>query len=280
MLTVYVDDSGTHNEARVAAAACCVSSVSEWGTFNRKWREVECREAFRHFHMSAFAACRRDEWCRDCRDGKTSEEEHPWRSWSSNKRERVITKLVNIVYKYIQVGFGWAIIKEDYNDLVAPPLRDKTGEPYTYAFACCGGQIKKWRDYRKITQPMEYVFDLIPHKEKETQIATLFVRSLEYDPEAATKYGFTQTGYSFKNKKLVLPLLAADMLAWATVQELLHTSEIRLLESHESRIVCRMFEAAGDAHRKTFMGYQTREQLKEWVEKETALREKIGKLKG
>jgi hypothetical protein len=123
---------------------------------------------------------------------------------------------------------------------------------------------------------MEYVFDLMPHREKEAQIATLFVRSLEFDPDAAAKYGFTESGYSFKNKKIVLPLLAADMLAWATVQELLHATNIRSLDSHESRIVCRTFEESGEG-RKTFMGYQTRAQLEKWVKDETAFRDKTGK---
>jgi hypothetical protein len=65
------------------------------------------------------------------------------------------------------------------------------------------------------------------------------------------------------------------MLAWATVQELLHAEGIRRLDTPEARIVCMAFEH----HRlKLPMGFQTRSQLAKWVTDETAMRKAKGLL--
>jgi hypothetical protein len=272
MFAVYVDDSGTHDDARIAAAGCCVSSVRLWKRFERDWIAVEKDEGFQHFHMSAFAACSLQAWCRDCRNGTTTEEDHPWRRWSERKRKRVLKRLLPIVCENVRFGTGWAIIKKDYNGVVTGELRDRTGEPYSYAFACSAGQLRKWRDWHKITEPMEYIFDLMPHKEKEAEIASLFVRSVEVT-HAVQNYGMVPQGFSFKNKKLVRQLLSADMLAWATVQELLHAEGIRRIPSgSDAEIVCRTFERARP---RMSMGYQTREQLIEWATKEIAARQAL-----
>ena len=127
MHTVYVDDSGTHNEAKVAAAACCVSAAKPWKRYEREWRVIEAAEQFQHFHMSAFAACKPGVWCRDCQIYKTSEEDHPWREWSMTKRRRVLKALVEVVCEYVEAGVGWAMIKTDYNEVVPPLLRKHAG---------------------------------------------------------------------------------------------------------------------------------------------------------
>jgi hypothetical protein len=267
MFTVYVDDSGTHTEAKIAAGACCVSSIRLWKRYERDWIAVEKDEGFQHFHMSAFAACRPDAWCRACRRGDTDEKGHPWREWTERKRRRVLKRLLPIICENLRFGTGWAIVKADYDELIPTELKEKTGEPFTYAFQCCGGQLRKWREFYKITGPMEYVFDLMPHQSKRDEIASLFVRSIER-ADIAPRYGMTPQSLSFKDKKRIRQLLSADTLAWATVQELLHAEGIRPINaSSDAEIVCRTFELARP---KMSMGYQTREQLGEWARKEIA----------
>jgi len=273
MITVYVDDSGTHDPAKVAAAACCLSSVSDWRRFERAWLAVGKEEGFKHFHMSEFAACRSEGWCRDCKKGETFERDHPWREWSMTKRKRVIRTLGEIICKHIKVGAGWAIVKSEYDSLVPPELRKVTGDHYTYAFSCCGGQLRKWRAHQNMTGPMEFVFDLMPHKVKEGEIAAVFMRSVENEA-VLSNYGISERGYSFKNKRQVVQLLSADTLAYATVQETLMSKHIRDFNCIETKIICGIFER----HRpKTVMGYQTAKQLEEWVREEMAFHAATGK---
>jgi hypothetical protein len=273
MFTVYVDDSGTHESAKIAAAACCVSSVRLWKRYERDWIDVERDEGFKHFHMSAFAACHPDRWCRDCRNGKTDAGDHPWREWSLRKRHRVLKRLLPIVCQCVRFGAGWAIIKEDYNSVISGKLRAVTGEPFSYAFQCTGGQLRKWRAFYGVNEPMKYVFDLMPHQEKRDEIASLFVQASKRE-DIVQQYGMTHESLSFEDKKIVRQLLSADTLAWATVQELLHETGIRSIrQSSDAEIVCRTFEKNRP---KITMGYQTQAQLAEWAEKETRARVAAG----
>ena len=111
MFTVYVDDSGTHNEARIVTGACCVSSVALWKKYERRWNEIKDAEGFEHFHMTEFAGCRPEKPCRDCLSGKKTEADHPWRDWSNTKRKRVLRNLAETVNKFAEYGFGLAITK-------------------------------------------------------------------------------------------------------------------------------------------------------------------------
>src|SRR5438128_1207469 len=100
MFTVYLDDSGTNNQARIISGAYCVSSVRNWEAFERRWNIVAEVAGFKHFHMTEFAGCRPDKWCRDCRNGKKTAEDHPWRAWSSDKRDKILDQLAGLINTY------------------------------------------------------------------------------------------------------------------------------------------------------------------------------------
>src|SRR5579859_7663192 len=55
-VTVHYDDSGTHTQASTAIAACFVSTVEQWKSFEGNWKTVKKEEGFETFHMADFAA--------------------------------------------------------------------------------------------------------------------------------------------------------------------------------------------------------------------------------
>ena len=61
-----------------------------------------------------------------------------------------------------------------------------------------------------MTQPMEYVFDWMGKGRHE--ITDLFKDIASR--ETAVSFGIEPAGYSFQNRRLVLPLQAVDILAW------------------------------------------------------------------
>ena len=71
---VYIDDSGTDGRSKIAAAAFCVSTAERWQEFETKWQKIAERAGFRlnQFHMTEFAACRRDQLCQQCQNGQTT----------------------------------------------------------------------------------------------------------------------------------------------------------------------------------------------------------------
>ena len=150
-ILLYVDDSGSEPDPRVRiiVAAFCVSTEKKWGKFESAWRAVAQDAGFIHFHMTEFAGCRRDSWCRDCKAGKTDAAKHPWREWSNSKRKEVLAELVQIVRKYTDQGFGIAFTKEDIKKYVldsTSALRtlapDQFGdEHFTFAATTCGANL-------------------------------------------------------------------------------------------------------------------------------------------
>ena len=134
-----MDDSGTTPQARIVVAALCVSRVNKWKQFEAAWIAAEKHFGFTGFHMTEFAGCRRDAWCRDCKNGETDARNHPWREWSSTKRKTVLTELLRIICKCTEQGFGIAFTKEEIDKHVKDPkrqelARDQFGdEHYTFA---------------------------------------------------------------------------------------------------------------------------------------------------
>lgn len=130
--TVYVDDSGSDSKSKVSAAAFCVSTVERWQGFLEKWRKIAADAGFelKDFHMTEVAACRRDNLCQQCCEGKTSAADHPWQKWSENKRKSVLTRMAKAIVKYVEFGIGHAYTKADYDEHVRKsPARMVAAEP-------------------------------------------------------------------------------------------------------------------------------------------------------
>jgi hypothetical protein len=272
MYIVYIDDSGTNNHARIVSGACCVASAKNWKKFERQWNAIGESAGFRYFHMTEFAGCRPDEWCRDCQNGKQTELNHPWRKWSNRKRKKVLGDLAETVNKYADYGMGVAIRKIDYHDFVLQaPLRNLAGDllgerHYTFAIQCCGGGLANWRDSMRLTKPMKYVFDTTDDLHQRDEITNLFSLSATRSVNA-TNDGITPTGYAFESRKDTVQLLAADMLAWVSAKQ-------RACEvfdgslSAEGMIVARVFING----KKLSIGKIETGSLRNWAEKETAHR--------
>jgi hypothetical protein len=268
--TVYVDDSGTDPKSRIATAAFCVSTVDKWLEFEQKWRKIAKHAKFdlKYFHMTEFAACRRDHLCQQCRSGKTSVEQHPWQKWDDEKRKSVLNRLAKAVVKYADCGFGIGHTKEDYETHVSKsPARAVANEPvgdepFTFAIQQCGGALAEWRSKRGIDTPLRFVFDLSSDKQRY-EIAKVFFAAAK----DRTKYqgGIEQwfepepNGISFESRQSVVQLLSADMLAW-TAATLRARQQFRKGRLEEVFQLADIFVAS--EHIK--IGYTEKETLAKW----------------
>jgi hypothetical protein len=264
---VYVDDSGTDSKSAIVTAAFCVSTERKWQEFEARWRKIGERAGFEHFHMTEFAACKRDKWCPQCRHGKTTALDHPWRAWSPSKRENVLNRLAKAVVSYSECAFGMAHTKQDYDDHVRnSPARQVSTEPisdeqFTFALQQCGGELAKWRAANAVTKPLKFVFDLTSSKEERREIAKVFLASVQGRSQLkdCVERWFTPKEVLFASRKQVLPLLAADMLAW-TIASIRSRDVFRCGEFNEAYGVGLIF--TGTKHIR--MGYMEKETLKRW----------------
>ena len=221
--TVYIDDSGTDPKSKIVSAAFCVSTVEKWKEFEDKWLKIAKQAGFdlKQFHMTEFAACRRNNPCKQCLSGKTSTKEHPWQKWSDEKRKNVLKRMGKAIVRYSECGFGIACVKKDYDEHVKnSPARLVANEPigdqyFTFPLQVCGGELAKWRKANHVSVPLKFVFDLSNDAQKY-EIANVFfgaAQNREKD-ESGVEQWFEPDGLSFESRKSVPQLLAADMLAW------------------------------------------------------------------
>jgi hypothetical protein len=223
--TVYVDDSGTDPKSRIVTAAFCVSTVEKWILFERRWRNISTNAGFKHFHMTEFAACKREKPCHQCVRGETTLEQHPWRRWTAKKRKNVLRQLAETVVEFVEYGVGLSYTKKDFDDHIKnSPARLHSGvsipeEHFTYAVQRCGGELARWRAQRAtVNPPLKFVFDLTPKKGRD-EIASVFFGAANDDSphyQDGIEERFIPESVAYESRKDVVQLLSADMLAWVT----------------------------------------------------------------
>jgi hypothetical protein len=274
MFTVYADDSGTNNHARIVSGACCVASVNDWKKFERAWLAIGKEAGFKYFHMTEFAGCRPDKWCRDCRNGKQTVENHPWRVWSKQKRKKVLKKLAETVSRYATYGFGVALTKKDYETLVLDaPLGEMVEDVvaqdrhYTFTIQICAGALAKWRDRERIHKPMKYVFDVTDDLAQRHQIGQLFAHSVS-GIGAPINDGMVPDGYAFESRKNLVQLLSADMLAWFAAKRRAH-DVFNVPLSVEAQIIKRV---VAESDKRLFIGKLTTDNFQDFAKRETEYR--------
>jgi hypothetical protein len=222
--TVYVDDSGTDGNSKIAAAAFCVATVDRWQEFLDKWNKIAEHAGFeiKNFHTTEFAACRRNHLCQQCQAGSMSAGDHPWQKWSEDKRENVLNRMAKALVKYVEWGVGHSYTKADFDEHVRnSPARDVANEPVaeeyvTFAIQRCGGSFAEWRAAHSRYDRLKFVFDSSSTREKR-DIAKVFFASA--NDQVQRKDGIEQSfnpeeGVSYESRKITHQLLSADMLAW------------------------------------------------------------------
>ncbi|HEY7404158.1 MAG TPA: DUF3800 domain-containing protein [Candidatus Angelobacter sp.] len=286
--TVYMDDSGTESRARIVVAALCVSSVKKWKKFEAAWIAAEQKYCFKEFHMTEFASCRSDFWCRDCKSGKTDATNHPWREWSNTKRHDVLAELIRIICKYTQKGFGIAFTKEEIdkylkNQKLRELAPDQFGEEhYTFAATTCSGELARWRYKTQEFPPLKFVFD----GEHKQELAKAFLPEQQFKRHLnadGLENWFEGIGIAFESRKVTRQLLAADMLAWVTAKiraAELFPATYRRRGGWGKEVSMVAFRFIDNGNLK--IGYNTEAALNEWLKRELAFWEKnpIAKAEG
>jgi hypothetical protein len=251
MLTIYIDDSGTSPENAVAVAAGWIAQTPSWADFESAWetaRNID-GDKFDCMHMAEFVF------------GQKGTE---FEGWSLEKKQRIATRLRGMIKNAADKGFALGIAKKDFDEVVPSALRAQGFEShYTYAIRRVLGMIDVWRQKERITEPIEYVFDWMdPRDPRRKEIEVVF-GTAEGEPEALRRYGLSKGGFSFRPKRNLSPLQAADMFAWLMYQWLLNEFKLKNINP----IATESFKDFYLHRHKSFLegGYNKRAQLAEWV---------------
>jgi hypothetical protein len=195
VFTIYIDDSGTSPEHKMAIAAGIIIPAIQIARFDAEWNEFLAREHISDFHSSVCLA----------RNHKSE-----FANWDDDHVRRVFRQVRRMTFKYSVKGFCIGIHKELYDDVLPDDMRAAVGQSYyTWAVSSLLGLAYDWAHERSV--PIMYVFDEEnKNVKREIEDAMTFSERI---------YGDHFSGHhSFRKRREVPCLQAVDQFAWACFQ--------------------------------------------------------------
>lgn len=204
MFTVFVDDSGTDPNQKVAIASALLVPGKRFLALEQEWENLKEKESFECFHSSEAIA----------RNPKSE-----FAKWDDGKLDRVLSRVRGISKKYGTRIFSLAVNKADYDDAVHPELKEAFGRyHYTWAVRSVVQFFAEWSDQRSGV-PIEYIFDFMgsdSQKQAKSEIETVMKQAELLNP------GRFAGHYSFRNRCELPSLQCTDLIAWSCYKFALH----------------------------------------------------------
>jgi hypothetical protein len=195
VFSIYIDDSGSAPEHKFAIAAGIVFPAKRIEAFEREWNALLEKEGVRELHASECVA---------------HNPHSDFADWDDDHSERVLLRAQQIIFKYSVKAFSIGIHKQDYNELVPKEMWVSVSQShYVWALSSVLGLSYDWASNH--ATPMEYVFDNASKDEKRD-----IQEAVDYSE--AIYSGHFSGHYSFRSRKEVPGLQAADLYAWVNYQ--------------------------------------------------------------
>lgn len=196
MLAAYFDESGTHDQSKVVTVCGLVGTTVEWSRLERPWKQnlealkVPC------FHATDCSAGRKDFQGID----------RPLRdSLSMGLSLAIADRQLAII--------GGSVFREDWNNCATRLMKEAYGgDPYHLCFALALQQLSDWSERFAGGDPVALVFARQQqYNDYSEKILTLVNGSKHYQHIGSL---------SFSRPECVIPLQAADHVAYENYQEL------------------------------------------------------------
>jgi len=199
MFTVYIDDSGSSPEHKIAIASAIIIPAKQLVPFEREWNGFLQKESIPDFHSSKCLA----------RNSHSA-----FADWGEDRVKRVFARVRQITLKYSVQAFCIAIHKQDYSEVMPEDMRKRVGSYYTWAVSSVLGLAYDWSNKRSVQ--MEYVFD-----EADKPVKREINEAMEYSEGIYP--GHFLGHYAFRFRRDIPGLQAADLFAWSCYQAARHT---------------------------------------------------------
>jgi len=194
MFKAYFDDSGSEEESKILVLSGCVQSYKVWADFSISWEAALVRPpSIRHFHMRE-ARMLQGEFLR----------------WRGKDRDEKVSFLATVLKTYDPWTLTVWLSRKEHYQIVKPIAPYMLHHPYVYLFYAAILKLAHLHEHMGIKLPVEYVFDYQGVVGEDAALWHRHIKSWQ-PPEVAALMGGTP---KFEDDKVVLPLQAADMVAW------------------------------------------------------------------
>jgi Protein of unknown function (DUF3800) len=201
MLTAYFDDSGTHGNSDIVLMAGFFANTNQWDYFSKRWAKQlasPCpgKEPLPWFHMT------------ECQAG-----DGLFLGWKRHETDFLVHELGTIILGTGIYGFGGAMSRKEYERLVVGDHRRATGNAETICIINCFSTLLQLANAVAPGQEIAIVFDDRPQKKRDIQKIFDIYKDVAGDTRIIS--------VSFASARKMLPLQAADLLAWEIYQDTL-----------------------------------------------------------
>lgn len=196
LMLAYVDGSGTMNDSPAYVMAGYLGSAEAWEAFSGDWKAaLDHPKAIEYFKMSE-AWARRGEFA----------------GWEEGLRDARLKLLSPIINRHAFSALIFVASTDGWKKHVVGKLNERYHDrPYFFAFHSIMSLAVKYLDSKGIKEKVDFVFD-----EEGGESMRLMLESFDGWADVAPTHLKEYIGSRpiFRNEKEVLPLQAADMLAW------------------------------------------------------------------
>jgi Protein of unknown function (DUF3800) len=219
MLTAYFDDTGTHSGGRwgpskVVAVAGIIGTEGDLRGLESEWRNHLDRPLcgrkppLKRFHMY------------DCQNSLGE-----FIDWSRTETDYFTHQLATVIGESGVAGYGMACSRKDWEELVTGDARAILGDPEGTCVRNCFLRAAAWAQHNTFDRHMTFVFDDFdarPERQRDNKVVfDVFRRQTLPPPELV--------GFYYTTSHKILPLQAADLVAWEFYQHAKDALESGLL---------------------------------------------------
>lgn len=222
VLQAYIDDSGSTNESEVFVLAGFVARASRWAAFSVEWESVCAQDPKTpDFKMARAERLHGGYWG----DGSVEE--------LADRRDRRVNELCGVIKRHalirVSAGMGW----KAYTDIARGKVPSKVDSPYFFLFLNLIMSVAGWQIRTGAKERVDFVFD------DQAKIGRISVKWHDYVRELLppdARHILTSTP-SFQHDTEVLPLKAADMMAWHMRRDVADKTKPGANTNHQRRSV-------------------------------------------
>lgn len=196
MLQAFADDSASDVGEQRLYIAAFINGADQWADFSDRWaRRLRRHPAIDYFKMSEAESLRGQ-----------------FEGWSEADRDEKVLKLARVINESRPWSVHCSVSREQYERILAPVAPYNLQNPY---FVCFWGVMHAAADYHRAlgiggVPPVDFVFDEQGGLGHDAALWYQWSKE-QQEPEIRNLMGATPI---FRDDKLVVPLQAADMLAW------------------------------------------------------------------
>jgi hypothetical protein len=193
MLQAYVDESVSTDPA-IYVMAGLIAPAENWARFSDDWAEIlSMKPRVNRFKMSEAMNCGGE-----------------FGSWSEDRRDERVLLLQNVISNHATAGVCAALMVDDFNQIIkGSQLPKQFQSPYYFLLYQMISALSDAQGQLGLDSAVDFIFDdQITEKGRILKDWDLFKSTMQRDNK------LIGDAPAFKNEEHVLPLQAADLIAW------------------------------------------------------------------